>query len=159
MSQIYCRCKNIISRILQCHPAYKEKSLSELSHLTENKIFQEFQQEASVYIKNFRGNMFQTFKQDNILMLKGRYMVHGETKYKLVPTKSLLYDRLTETYYAKYHRIAGSPVYNRAQMLTDGYYVPHAVKRLSNLQDKCPLDKLAKRDWTAVHLLPAHKLI
>jgi hypothetical protein len=134
----YFRIKNIISRILQWHPAHKEKSLSDLSHLAENKIFQEYQKEASTYIKNFRGNMFYTFQQENILMLKGRDTIHGETKYKLVPTKSLLYDRITETYHAKYHRMAGSPVYIRAQMLSDGYYVPHVVKRLSSLQDKCP---------------------
>jgi hypothetical protein len=49
----YFRAKNIISRILQCHPAHKDKSLSELSHLAENKIYKEYQQEANVYIKNF----------------------------------------------------------------------------------------------------------
>ena len=62
----YFKCRNIISKILQWHPAHKEKSLSELQELSENKIFEEFQKEANIYVKNFRGSMFYTFQQDGI---------------------------------------------------------------------------------------------
>ena len=83
--------------------------------------------------------MFHTFVKNGVLMLKGRDTVYGETLFKLVPTKTLLYDRLMETYHAKFHRVAGSPLYIRSQLLNDGFYVPRAVKRLGSLQDKCPL--------------------
>ena len=75
--------------ILQWHPKFKGKSLSEIKELSENKIFQEFQSEASVYVQNFRGSMFYTFQEDGILMLKGRNTIYGETRFKLVPTKTL----------------------------------------------------------------------
>ena len=88
----YFKCKNVISKILQWHPAHKGRNLNELQ---ENKIFEEFQSEAETYVKNFRGSMFYTFRQNNILMLRGRDTIYGKTEYKLVPTKTLLFHRLT----------------------------------------------------------------
>ena len=85
----YFKCRNIITRILQWHPAHKEKSLSELQELSEIKIFEEFQKEANIYVKNLRGSMFYTFQQDGILMLRGRDTIYGQTKLKLVPTKTI----------------------------------------------------------------------
>ena len=133
------KCRNIITRILQWHPAHKDKNLSELQELSENKIFEEFQSEANIYVESFCGSMFYTFRQDNILMLRGRDTIYGETKFKLVPTKTLLYSRLTETYHSKYHKMAASQIYIRSQMLADGFYIPQAVQRLKTLQDKCSL--------------------
>ena len=134
----YFKCRNVISKILQWHPAHKGRNLNELQELSENKIFEEFQSEAETYVKNFRGSMFYTFRRNNILMLRGRDTIYGTTEYKLVPTKTLLYHRMTETYHSKFHKMAASPVYIRAQMLADGFYVPQAVQRLKALQDKCP---------------------
>ena len=76
-----------------------------MKELRRKKIFQEFQNEANVYVQNFRGSMFYTLKQDGILMLRGRNTIYGETRFKLVPTKTLLYDRLTENYHLKSIRI------------------------------------------------------
>ena len=118
---------------------YKGKNLNELQELSENKIFKEFQSEAETYVKNFRGSMFNTFRLDNILMLRGRDTIYGKTEFKLVPTKTLLYNRLKETYHMKFHKMAASPIYIRSQMLADGFYIPQAVQRLKALQDKCPL--------------------
>ena len=111
------KCRNIFMRILQWHPKHRGKSLDEIKKISENKIFQEFQSEASVYVQNFRGSMFYTFQEDGILMLKARNTIYGETRFKLVPTKTLLYDRLTQTYHQKYHKIAAYPVYIRSHML------------------------------------------
>ena len=95
--------------------------------------------------------MFHTVVRNGVLTLKGRDTVYGETLFKLVPTKTLLYDRLLETYHARFHRVAGSPIYIRSQLLNDGFYVPRAVKRLSSLQDKCPLcRKRVKRELHTV---------
>ena len=90
-----------------------------------------FEADISVYVKNSRGSMFYTFQQDGILMLRGRDTIHGQTKFKLVPTKSLLFQRLTETYHSKYHKMAASPKYIRSQMLADGFYIQQAVKLTS----------------------------
>ena len=131
--------RNVISKVLSYHPEHKAKSLAELQELSELKIFSEFQSEAETYVNNFRGSMFYTFRENNILMLRGRDTSYGKTVFKLVPTKTMLYQRLTETYHRKFHHIAASPVYIRAQLLSDGFYVPAAVQRLKALQDKCPL--------------------
>ena len=108
----------------------RNKSMLELQNEAENKIFEEFQQQADNYVKNFRGNGFYTIKNsDRILIVKGRDTAVGSTEFKLVPPKTLLYRVLAESFHRKYHDF-GSPVYIRAQILEAGYYMPQIIKKL-----------------------------
>ena len=52
-SSSYFRCRNILARIIQLKR--RNKSMLELQNEAENKIFEEFQQQADNYVKNFRG--------------------------------------------------------------------------------------------------------
>ena len=92
-------------------------------------------------------------------MVKGRTTYIGPTEYKLVPPHSILYRRLAETFHRKYHTF-GSPVYIRAQLLENGYYLPQIVKRLKSLQDSCPLcrKKIKKALHTAMGTVQKERL-
>ena len=157
-SSSYFRCRNILARIMQLKR--RNKSMLELQNEAENKIFEEFQQQADYYVKNFRGNGFYTIKNsDRILIVKGRDTAVGSTEFKLVPPKTLLYRVLAESFHRKYHDF-GSPVYIRAQILEAGYYMPQIIKKLKMLQDKCPLcrRRIQKKLFTAMGAVSMDRL-
>ena len=81
--------------------------------------------------------------------VKGRNTYAGDTKYLLCPPKTLLYSKICQTFHEKYHHMAGSPAYIRSQLLDSGFYLPHVIKTLKSLQDKCPLCR--RRTKKALH--------
>ena len=71
--------------------------------------------------------------------VRGRSTYTGETKFLLCPPKTLLYTKICQTFHEKYHNISASSVYIRSQLLDNNYYLPHAVKTLKSIQDRCSL--------------------
>ena len=130
----YQKSKNVVARIIQ----FKKRNLNmaQLQEEAELKLFSCFQENASAYIHNFRGSGFYTVKRGDIYLVKGRDTENGPTEYKLVPPKTLLFARIAATFHQKHHAY-GSPVYIRSRILDSGYYMPHVIKTLKSLQDKC----------------------
>ena len=86
-------------------------------------------------------------KKEDIMFVKGRETEYGATVFKLVPPHTMLYTKIAETLYRKYHLLGGSSVYIRTQILEAGYYRPQIVKRLKALQDRC-VENVTKKDYT-----------
>ena len=117
----------------------------------ENIIFRLFQTEAQDYCSKFKGNGFHTIMDnEGIVKVVGRktYAAPAGVQFKLVPPRSILYKRITDTYHQKFHGMQGSPVYIRAQIQRDGYYLPSLIKRLKSLQDQCALCRKHKKRLT-----------
>ena len=106
--------------------------------------------QAAVYVLSYKGNYFYTFKnQDGLVMVKGRNTYLGPTQYFLVPPKTKLYDSISRSFHRKFHFVCASPTYIRQQLLSAGYYLPSALKRLKKLKEACPLCR--RRTKKALH--------
>ena len=117
----------------------------------EKIIFKLFQTEAQDYCSKFKGNGFKTIMDnEGIVKVIGRktYAAPAGVQFKLVPPRSTLYKSITRSYHQKFHRFQSSPVFIRAQMQRDAFYVPSALKRLKSLEDKCALCRKHKKRLT-----------
>ena len=151
----YFKVRNIIAFMLKWPKKYRKEAFTSLQDRSELKIFELFQAESVDWCKTFRGNGFYTITDNNgITTVMGRktYSAPDGLKLRLVPPKNILYKRITDTYHQKFHGMQGSPIYIRAQIQRDGYYLPSLIKRLKKLQDNCALCRKTRRKTLDIHM-------
>ena len=138
----YWKVRNTIAFMMTWNKKYRNDNFLYLQEKSEILIFKLYQAEAHQYVCNFKGNGFNTIIDgDGVTSVIGRktYAAPSGIQLRLVPPKTLLYKRITDTFHQKYHSMQASPVFIRAQIQRAGYYVPSLLKRLKSLQDQCPL--------------------
>ena len=133
--------KNIVAKVLIfCKQA---SNINQAQEKAENIIFKQYQESVASYIKSFRGSKYYTSIIKGVTYVTGRKIQGRAQMMKLVPPKTDLYRRITETFHRKYHCFG--PNYIRAQLQINGFYVPSAMKRLKKLQDNCAFCKRRKK--------------
>ena len=151
----YFKVINVIAFMLKWPKKYRKETFTALQDRSELKIFELFQAESIDWCNTFRGNGFYTITDNNgIITVVGRktYAAPEGLKLRLVPPKNILYKRITDTYHQKFHGMQGSPVYIRAQIQRDGYYLPSLIKRLKSLQDNCALCRKIRKKTMDIHM-------
>ena len=113
----------------------KNNNFHDAQERAENIIFKTYQSKEHDFIRKFQGNIFYKEIENEIVVLKGRKTIDGKQTMKLVPPKTMLYNKLTSSYHRKYHM---SPAFIATQMIPK-YYCPGLMKRLKKLQRICPL--------------------
>ena len=128
---------NILARIIFWKQKVVNKSndFHESQKKAENKIFILYQNQSKDFIKKFSGDIYHKTWIDGVCVMRSRKTPNGYLYMKLVPPKSLLYNRITKFYHRKYE---ASVQYIQTQLIKDGYYCPGAVKRLKKIQRSCP---------------------
>ena len=134
----YMRARNIIARILD----WKRRSVDKVEDMaqaqtdSENLFFRHYQGKKEKYVKSFQGHIYLKTEEEGVVCLKGRKTPRGPTLMKLVPKDCLLYQRITHTYHSKHQYESAEAT--STQMIKDGYYAPGLVRRLQDLQKRCP---------------------
>ena len=126
------RAKNILARILFWKDKQGDFSKSMVD--AENKIIEHYQQQRKDYLSKFDGGSYYKTTKDGIITLMGRKTPTGQTMMKLIPTNTLLYNRISRSFHEKYEM---SPQYVQCQMIKNGFYLPAAIKRLKKIQKNC----------------------
>ena len=128
----YFKARNILTRIIIWGD--KDGDFSKAQKKAENMIVKHYQQKRKDYLSKFDGGPYHKTTIDGVITLMGRKTPTGQTMMKLIPTNTLLYNRISRSFHERYEL---SPQYIQCQMIKSGFYLPAAIKRLKKIQRNC----------------------
>ena len=109
----------------------------------KNVIFNVFQAQRKDWCTLFRGNGF-IVETKSCIYLIGRDTCYGPTELRLIPSKTALSKKIVTTYHNLSH---GSDISVRADIIKNGYYLPHALKHLAKHRRSCVVCKKLKMKY------------
>ena len=136
-SSKYFKSVNILARILFWKEKYFDKNIcfSQCQDKATLLIVKHFQGKHLDQLEKFKGHIYYKEEIDDVIYLRGRETLVGQTKMYLIPKNCKLFNQIASSFHRKYE---GSVNYIQAQIINAGFYMPALTKKLISIQKKCP---------------------